>query len=579
MNIFKKKEKKIQEMDAPWYQFYDDIPRHIDYPDYSLYEAVLDIAVKYPNYTAYSYYGNNCSYEKFIMEIKQCSRAFKKMNINDGDVVTICMPNTPEAVICFYALNRLGAICNMIHPLSSEGEIKNYLNISDSKMIVAVDMVYEKISNIVEDTSVKDIVLVSVSNSMKKIMTIGYYLTKGRKIKKAHDEKVCYWKEFYAKGYNRIDNIPEHHDGNHPAAILYSGGTTGKSKGILLSNMNFNSVAIQELAINKALGLGVSILSIMPIFHGFGLGSCIHACLISGGRSILLPTFSAKRFDELLKKYHPNIIAGVPTLFEGLIQNKGMDGVDLSYMKCMLCGGDSLAPQLKHRIDDFLREHNATIQVRTAYGLTECVSGTCMMPKDISRDNSIGIPCPDSYFKIVEPNTHNTLPYGVDGEICISGPSVMMGYLKEPQETANTLQVHEDGRIWLHTGDLGCMDNDGFVYFKQRIKRMIISSGYNIYPQAIENVINDHPDVLTCTVIGVDHPYKVQVAKAFIVLKDGIEATASVKRSIREHCEKNIAKYSMPHEFEYRTSLPKTLVGKIAFNTLVEEEKAKRDKQ
>lgn len=289
----------------------------------------------------------------------------------------------------------------------------------------------------------------------------------------------------------------------------------------------------------------------------------------------MLPQFSAQTFDRLLKKYRPNIIAGVPTLYEALLKNQKLDGFDLSFLKCVISGGDSLSVSLKKKVDEFLHAHGANIQIREGYGLTECVTGSCLTPKDDYREGSIGIPYPDMFYKIVKPGTEEELDYGEEGEILISGPSVMKGYLDSPEETQQTLRKHEDGRVWMYTGDLGSMDPDGFVYFKQRAKRMIISSGYCLYPPYMENIIDSHPKVLMSCVIGIDHPYKVQVAKAFIVLQNGYEPGDEILSEIKEHCEKNLARYSWPYAYEFRTELPKTLVGKVAYTKLEEEERKK----
>ncbi len=560
---------------TPWYNSYGAMPKHLEYKDTSLYNAILDTAQKHPTLIAYDYFGVKKTYKEFIEKINECAKAFKTIGIKEKDVVTICMPNTPEGVIAFYAINMIGAVVNMVHPLSSENEIKYYLTVSDSVALVTIDIAWEKISKIIDETKIQKTIVVSVKDSMPFPVGIGYFLTKGRKVKRPESNKnIIYWKDFINEGKDYSQNYNANLKGDDVAVILYSGGTTGKPKGIVLSNLNFNALAAQGIVACGGLVPGDSILAIMPIFHGFGLGICIHTVMYLGGVVILQPQFSAKKFDKLLKKYKPNIIAGVPTLYEALLKNKRMKNVDLSFLKVVISGGDSLSVSLKKKIDVFLKEHNAKVQVREGYGLTECVTGTCLNPQSEYREGSIGIPYPDTYYKIVKLNTHTEVDYGIDGEICLSGPTVMLEYLKEPKETAHTLQLHEDGLVWLHTGDLGCMDEDGWIYFKQRIKRMIVSSGYNIYPQHIENVIDSHPDVLMSTVIGIDHPYKVQVAKAFVVLKNGVKPTEKVKKSIYEHCEKNIAKYSMPYAFEYRDYLPKTLVGKVAYTKLIEEEKS-----
>ena len=364
----------------------------------------------------------------------------------------------------------------------------------------------------------------------------------------------------------------EHIKGDGNAAILYSGGTTGNPKGIILTNLNFNALALQSIEACQCLREKDKVLSIMPIFHGFGLGICIHTVLNFGGTAVILPHFSAKSFHKLLRKYKPNVIAGVPTLYEAFINNKKIQKMDLSFLKCVISGGDSLSISLKKKLDDFLKSKNANTMVREGYGLTECVTGSCLTPIDMYKEGSVGIPYPDTYYKIVKPTTHIELPYGEEGEIVLSGPSVMTGYLNEQKESDEALQVHEDGLVWLHTGDLGFMDEDGFVYFKQRLKRMIVSSGYNIYPQYVENVLDQHPDVLMSVVVGIDHPYKKQVAKAFIVLKSGIQPSEKLKNEIMEHCKKNLVPYSLPYEIVFKDSLPKTLVGKIAYNKLIQKE-------
>lgn len=559
-------------IDTPWLSKYGHIKSSYEYPDISLVDFLEETVKNYPNSIAYNYFDKQATLKEFFDKIVECAKALKAIGVEKGDRVTICMPNTPEAITFFYALNMIGAVANMIHPLSAESEIKFYLNISESKVALVINVSYDKFKNIIEETKLEKVIIASPNISMPAILSIGYQVTQGRKIKVIKNDKIIDYNNFIklSKKYKKNPRI--HTNGNNPAAILYSGGTTGKPKGIVLSNLNFNAIAIQGKAMCDCIEQGDKVLSIMPIFHGFGLGICIHTVLCSGATAVILPQFDMNTFDKLLKKYKPNIIAGVPTLYEALLRNPKVDEMDLSFLKCAISGGDSLSINLKKKVDEFLKAHHADCQIREGYGLTECVTGTCLTPKEMYKEGSIGIPYPDTYYKIVIPNTHTKLDYGQTGEICLSGPTVMLGYLNEPKETAHTLQLHEDGLVWLHTGDLGSMDEEGFIYFKQRLKRMIISSGYNIYPQTIENVIDSHPDVLYSTVIGIPDDYKGQKVKAFIVLKNGINPTDEIQNSIKELCSKNIAKYAMPKEFEYRDSLPKTLVGKVAFRELIDEE-------
>lgn len=568
---------KSSKVKTPWYDFYDGVKPHLEYPDISIYNMLEDSMKNREDYISYNYYGTKKTYKEFIAQIDKCARALKSLGIKATERVSICMPNTPEAIIAFYAINKIGAVANMIHPLSAENEIKYFLNISKSKYVIAIDIAFNKINHIANDTNLKKCIVVSAKNSMPMYLKIGYQLTKGRKIKLEKSDLNLSWNDFIKLGENYNKKIKSDFKGNNVAAILYSGGTTGYPKGIELTNLNFNALAIQSFEACQCLKEKDKVLSIMPVFHGFGLGICIHTVQYFGGTSILLPQFSSKTFDKLLKKYKPNIIAGVPTLYEALLKNKNLDGYDLSFLKCVISGGDSLSISLKEKVDTFLKEHGANIQIREGYGLTECVTGSCLTPMNYYRKGSIGIPYPDTYYKIVKPYTEEELPFGEEGEILISGPSVMKGYLDDEKETKLTLRKHKDGLTWMYTGDLGYMDKDGFIYFKQRLKRMIISSGYCLYPQYIENIIDSHPKVLMSCVIGIDHPYKVQVAKAFIVLRNGYTADDELLKEIKEHCEKNLARYSWPTEYEFRSELPKTLVGKIAYSKLEEEERGKNE--
>ena len=567
---------------APWLNFYDEVKPHLEYPDFSAYKLIEFTSFKHANNISYNYFGTKRTYYEFLKQIDEAARAFKNIGIGHKDIVSIIMPNTPEAIIAFYAINKIGAISNMIHPLSGENEIKDFLNKANSRCVIVIDAALEKINNIIKDTKVKDVIVVSAADSMPPYLAIAYNATNTFKdLAKAlknfitqNNKLTIRWNEFIKGGKSYTREIDDTFKGKDVAAIMYSGGTSGAPKGVELTNLNLNAMAMQSFEAVACVKEKDTVLAIMPIFHAFGLGVCIHTVQYFGGTTILVPQFSAKTFDKLLKQYQPNVLIGVPTLYEALMNNKNLKHYKLDFLKCAISGGDSLSVELKKKVDDFFESHGAHIQLREGYGLTESTGPSCLLPNKYYRMGSIGIPYPDTYYKIVEPNTDKQLPYGEEGEIVISGPTVMQGYLRSRKETKETLRKHKDGRVWLHTGDQGIMDKDGFVYFKQRIKRMIVSSGYCLYPGYMENVIDAHPDVSMSCVIGIPHPYKVQVAKAFIVLRDPKKKNEETLQSIKEHCEKNLARYSWPYKYEFRDELPKTLVGKVAYNVLEHEEEA-----
>lgn len=566
----------MSETKTPWLKNYGDVPFHLQYQECSMWEAIEKIVEKYPNYTAYVFMGKKTTYKEFAQNVEICARALKAIGIRVGDRITICMPNCPQTVIMFYAVNLVGAVANMVHPLSSEREIEFYIKESKSIAAITLDQFYHKFEAIRENVELSNIIIARIKDELSKPIRAGYMLTEGRKIKKIpKDAPVTIWNYFMDQGRHYHWKYRAVRDPHDPAVILYSGGTTGVTKGILLSNYNFNALGAQIIATNPMFRPGDSMLAVMPMFHGFGLGVSIHSMLMNGGQCVLVPRFTAESYAKLIKRYKCNFIAGVPTLYEALLRQPVMDGVDLSCLKGVFSGGDSLSVELKKRFDKFLYDHNASIQVREGYGTTECVTASCLTPTHVYKEGSIGQPFPDTYYCIVKPGTQEEVPYGEEGEICISGPTVMLGYLDHPEETAQTLQVHPDGRTWVHTGDLGTMDDEGFIYFRQRLKRMIVTSGYNVYPSQLENILDAHELVQMSCVIGVPDPLKIQKVKAFVMLKPGVEPTQANKDILMAYCRKNIAKYAMPYDIEFREQLPKTLVGKVAYRVLEEEELAK----
>ena len=556
---------------APWVNHYGATPAHLDYPNCTMYQLLADTAKAYPDHIAYDFLGKKTSYSRFMQRIDAAARGLTALGIGTGDTVTICMPNSPQAVDCFYALNRIGAIANVIHPLSAATEIAFYLNISGSKAILTLDQFYEKIAAVLPQVEQSCMVLVArIREELPFPKNLLYPLTKGgRKGRNLPKEGFTFWQDVIRRNAPLPPHCPAADD---HAVTLYSGGTSGTPKGIMLSSRNFNALGLQTIAASGFGSIvGMKMLSVMPIFHGFGLGIGIHTALLGGACCILIPQFNMKTYTQTLLRQKPNLIPGVPTLFEALLRSEDTEGKDLSFLQGIFSGGDSLSPELKKKVDAFLRRHGCAEQIREGYGTTECVNASCLTPKDQARAGSIGIPFPDMYYKIVTPGTTVEVDESTEGEICISGPTVMLGYLNNPEETAAALKLHADGKIWLHTGDLGMMDKDGFVYFRQRIKRMIVSSGYNVYPAQLENIIDSHEKVLLSCVIGVKDAYRGQRIRAYVVPMPGIAPTEELKQEILSYCARHIAKYALPRELIWRSELPKTAVGKVAYRVLEEE--------
>lgn len=562
---------------APWLSSYGEVKFHLDYPEESIAEVVLKTADKYPAQTALSCMGSKISYRKLKRKILKIAKAYQSLGLKPGDKVTVCMPNLPQTVYSLYALNYIGVVVSFIHPLSAVSEIAFYLSEVGSKTILTLDTFYNKFVEVQKLIEIDKIILTGAAEELGFFKKSAYRLIKGKKDRNyTVDENVVFWEDLIKQSQKTKPLVAHFMDKNDPAVILFSGGTTGVTKGILLSSLNFNALGMQTgVMCNKPIQ-GKKMLAAMPCFHGFGLGVCIHTMMLWGGESILVPKFNVKDYALLIKKNKPNYIAGVPTLYEALTRTNYLDGVKLDFLMGVFSGGDSLPVELKKKFDKYLKDHDATIRIREGYGTTECVTASCLTPYNKEKEGSIGLPYPDTYYKICKVGSLEEAPYGEEGEICLSGPTVMLGYYNNPTENANTLKVHEDGRVWLHTGDLGTMDEEGFIFFKQRIKRMIITSGYNVYPSQIENVLDAHEAIQMSCVIGVKDEYKMQRIKAFVTLKPGYEASKELKSDILSYCRKNIAKYAIPYDIEFREELPKTLVGKVAYTVLEKEEAEKQ---
>jgi len=557
----------------PWLKFYGDVPESIDYPKVTMYEAVMQTVARYPEASAYDFLGHISTYRTLGQEIDQCANALAYLGLKKGDRITISMPTTPQGIICFYAANKLGAVASMIHPLSPPREIEFYLNSSKSMYALTLDAFYGNFKQVAANTGLKVLLLAKISDYLPFLKKIGFQLTKGRKIPKVPDDPmVAWWHDVRSASYPAVSGT-----GGHPedlAVILYSGGTTGVPKGIMLSNMNLISEGIQVAHWGK-MTENDAILAILPIFHGFGLGVCVNAAFMGGAKSILVPQFTPEIVARLIKAKRPNFIVGVPTLYDALSRNSLFQKTDLSCLRATFSGADTLPRSVKERFEDIVQRQGGNIQLLEGYGLTEAVTAIMATPLGEYREGSMGVPFPDMLAKIVKKDNTEEATLGTEGELCIHGPAVMLGYLDNQEETAATLKIHDDGRVWLHTGDIASMDEDGFFYFKLRQKRMIKSSGMNVYPPQVEEILYQHPAVQEACVIGVPDEAQVERVKGFVVLKDQAAGGPDMEDELITHCRDRLIKWSCPREIEFRRELPKTLVGKVAFNILKEEEIAR----
>ncbi|MDE6285297.1 MAG: AMP-binding protein [Bacilli bacterium] len=557
----------------PWLEYYSEKDKKIKFTNLTIYNYLKHTVGSDTELIALNYFGHKITYQELFKEIDKVSQSLQALGVKEKDVVTICTPNLPEAVIAFYATNKIGAIADMIHPLAAPQEIKKCLNETKSRILITVDFNYQKITSILAETLIYKTIIIPVNYSMPFILSCGYSLTKGLKNKVPFflNENYLRWSDFLYLANGKKEEKEIKMTAQDTALILHSGGTTGTPKGIMISNFSFNAEAQQDAINVNQVQPGDKIVTILPIFHGFGACVCLHCPLCLKVETILVPEYNARHFARILKKDKPNVLAGVPTLWEGLLKNKYFEKIDLSSLKYVISGGDLLSLTLEEKMNKFLSQHHADITITKGYGMTESVAATSFTFKGINDPGSIGIPMVGNKFCICKPGTIEKVPFNIEGEICVNGPTLMQKYLNNKKETKNILKKHRDGKTWLHTGDLGYITEKGVIYFTQRLKRVIVSSGFNIYPSQIEQVIKSHPDVDKCCVIGMPHQYKMKVAKAYIVLKENMKVTNVIKKEIKEICEQNLAKYPIPKEYEYVKFLPTTLYGKIDYQMLERE--------
>ena len=549
------------------YSYIDKMPKDIEYFDGGMYDVVYESSCKWPHNIALQYFDTEITYKEMIKKINKVAAALKAIGAEKGDRISVCMPNTPEAIYMFYAINEIGAVANMIHPLSSEKEIEDYVNQAHSNIILCIDISYPKVEAIIKNTELEQVIVVSPTRSMATIVRVIYKLTKGRKNHIKKSQNIITWDKFLLKSNKYIGNPHARVNSNDEAAIMYSGGTTGKPKGIMLTNLNFNAQALgAKYLVPELFKSEYSFMAFLPNFHAFGLGCCIHMPLYNGARSFLIPQFNPKKFKSYITKYKVSILVGVPTVFEYLTKIKFKKDA-LKNVKYVVSGGDMISMSNKELINDFLKTHGSKAKIENGYGLTEASGGFIFSPPKVAEDpDAIGYPLPDNEVIIMDLKTKKPAKLGSDGEILVRGLSVMKGYVGKPKETAEAFIV-VGGKKYLRTGDIGYADDKGVIHFRSRLKRMIISNGYNIYPANIEDVTLKCKKVAACAAVGREDKLRGEKVVVFVVANPDASERA-IKKELNNIYKKHLAKYEIPREIRFLPELPKTKLAKVDFKAL-----------
>ena len=558
----------------PWLGAYGGVPASLDYPDVTLHEALRRTAERYPDAPAWEFFGRTATYRAFLADVERCAAGLHSLGVKEGSRLLVSLPTCPQGILVLYAASRIGATSAFIHPLSPAREIASYLRMSRSTHAVGLDALYPALREATAEAPVERILLTRIPDYLPFVKGVLFRLSKGRAIAPVPaDPAVAWWKDVL--GGHHAAPPPSSMRSGDVAVILFSGGTTGTPKGILLTHRNIVCQGMQAAAWGRV-SPGDSILAILPLFHGFGLGVCVNAFLMGGGKVVLVPRFDAASVAKLIRTRRPSYLIGVPTLFDALGRDPSLQGTDLSFLKGAFSGADRLPRAVKDRFETMVAAGGGSLKLLEGYGLTETVTAAICMPVSEYREGSVGVPFPDVLAKVVAPGTTEELRTGEVGELCIHGPTVMEGYLDRPDETAQVLRVHPDGRRWLHTGDLFAVDADGFFYFRERLKRMIKSSGMNVYPGQVEEVLGRHPAVAEACVIGVPDEKQVERVKALVVPRPGHAPGEALAAELIAWCRRDLIVWSCPREVEFREQLPRTLVGKVDVRRIREDEAARR---
>jgi long-chain acyl-CoA synthetase len=532
---------------------------------------LVERANKTPNAIALEYFGTKITFRELLKNVDKVSCAYKGLGVDKGDIVTFMVVNAPEVVYSFYALNKLGAIPNMIDLRSNPKGIINYLNEVNSKFLVSLDLCYQNVEHAIKDTKVEKIILLSGANSAPFALKI---LDKLSKVKNKYSDKYIMWDEFvkiYSKG---VKVSPVDYEKNYPAVMVHTGGTTGVPKGVLLSNDNLNSVVHQVNNCPIEIKEKDKFLNVLVPFVAYGLALGMHAPISLGWNSILVPKFSPDDIIKLMKKNNPSVIMGIQTYYEPLLN---VDDIDYSNIKAMLMGGMPTKEEFEKKMNDKILSNNGNITISKGYSMTEASSCATCSFNTANELGSNGIPLVDTVIASFDPVTGEELPTDTLGEICIFSPTVMIGYYNNEVATNDVLKLHDDGKVWIHSGDIGCVTKDGFIYIKDRIKRMIIRSGFKVFPSEIENVFLKHPLVEACAVVAVDDEVDDKAPFAHIVLKENnnVDETQIIHELDEFIFKEGLPEYFKPVNYNFRDSLPLTNIGKVDFVALENENKGK----
>lgn len=557
-------------IDKPWLKYYSEEAINASMPECTIFDYLWENNKEHLDDIALRYFNRKISFGEMFKNIEKAARAFLAIGVKQGDIVVMATVTTPETIYAVYALNRLGAVANMIDPRTSVEGIKEYITEVEAEFALCIDVAYPKIEKAVDGTTVKKIIVTSPADSLSQPKKFLFNIINKLKGDVPKLGSNCLtWSDMLSMSRSTVCAIVAYQT-NMCCVIEHTGGTTGLPKGVMLTNDNFNSAAEQIKNSPLRLERQDRFLNIMPPFIAYGMVLGIHIALTHGWESIIIPKFDPKDFANLILKYQPAGIMGVPTYFEGLMDEPKIKGKNLSCVKVVLVGGDKVLVEFEKKVNAFFEEHNANIHLSKGYSMTEASATATFAFEEINKPGSAGIPFAQTIVAAFEPETDKELPIGKSGEMCICTPTMMAGYYGKQEETDKIIKKHSDGRMWIHSGDLGYVDEDGCIYINGRLKRMIIRfDGFKVFPPFIEDIVSTHEAVETCCAVGIPDKEHVQgyLPIVFVVLKAGCNADV-VRKELFALCQRELPEYMQPVDFVFIDKMPLTPIGKVDYRAL-----------
>lgn len=550
-----------------WMKYYSEEAKNAELPKCKAYDFVIERNKDRLDKPALHYYGADITFRELMKRVDACANAFAALGVKEGDIVSFLSASIPETIAAVYALNKIGAAANTIDPRMDVHSIKKMIQGSGCKILVILDIAFPKFQSCMKSLNLDMVVVQSAAASLPVVKKL--IKTATTKTNVPYGETVISWTEFIKRGRHTVAKEAEY-VGDALVAITYTGGTTGHPKGVMMTNDSMNAVSMNFIYSALYHEDGDRFLGIIPIFAAYGMVCGVHMPLCMRITLVPIPRFIPAEIGKLVKTFRPQHMISTPVFIELLIGSREVQNLDMSFLYTLASGGDSMNEGLEKKLNKFRKKHNMKFPLSQGYGMSELSAAATFCANDIYKLGSVGIPSLNVTVGIFDPETGEELDYRHSGEVCVTGPSLMKGYFNNPEETAYVMRKHADGKVWIHSGDLGYMDEDGFLYIKGRIKRMITRfDGHKVFPINLESLITDRSNVRNCAVIGVkdaEHSQG-QYPMALVELVPGTDAEKECKE-IFDFCEENVEERGKPVVVLAVEKLPLTGMGKIDYRTL-----------